>query len=174
MAIARNQAAFDFLSHAFAERQVGKLYLAFVSGQIQGSGQIDAPIGRHPTLRHKMAAGVRDGRKSRSLYRVICKFPRTGLSLVSVTLLTGRTHQARVHLSSIGAPVLADPCYGKGLGPLAKSHPSLAPLLTRQFLHARRLAIPHPSGDTMTFRAPWPQDFLRLLEELRRLERETK
>jgi 23S rRNA pseudouridine1911/1915/1917 synthase len=171
MVTAKSQTAMDFLVKAFANRMVDKRYLAFVNGQLPDNGEIDSPIGRHPTLRHKMRTGLAGDRPSRSLFRVIRRFPKTGLALVSITLLTGRTHQARVHLASIRAPVLADPIYGKNQRELIKSHPSLKPLLTRHFLHARRLTIPHPSGGHLTFRAPWPLDFRKLLDELLRLEK---
>jgi 23S rRNA pseudouridine1911/1915/1917 synthase len=172
MIIARSTPVLDFLSDAFKQRQVEKLYLAFVRGDIPKTGRIDSPIGRHPTLRHKMRAGFPTDRPAVSLFRVIRRFPKTGISLVSITLLTGRTHQARVHLASIGAPVLADPVYGRALGPLTKNNPSLSPKLTRQFLHARRLSLSLPNGTKMAFRAPWPLDFRYLLLELLRLEKE--
>ncbi|MDR1296858.1 MAG: RluA family pseudouridine synthase [Deltaproteobacteria bacterium] len=171
MVVARTPEVLEFLTKEFADRRVEKRYLAFVRGQIPDRGRIDSPIGRHPTLRHKMRAGSPEGRPAVSLYNVVRKFPQTGTSLAAVDLLTGRTHQARVHLASLGAPVLADPVYGRGSGPLVKKHPPLAPFLTRQFLHARRLTIRHPSGLKMTFRAPWPDDFVNLLRELLRLEK---
>jgi 23S rRNA pseudouridine1911/1915/1917 synthase len=171
MVIAKTQTSYDFLCQAFSDRRMGKRYLAFVMGNIPDDGKIETPIGRHPTQRHKMRAGSPGGRQASTSFKVIGRFPKTGLSLVLVTLLTGRTHQARVHLASIGAPVLADLVYGRGQGILAKDHPTLVPLLNRQFLHARRLTIPTPSGVPMTFRAPWPQDFKNLLDELLRLEK---
>jgi 23S rRNA pseudouridine1911/1915/1917 synthase len=170
MVTARTKAAHDFLTKAFQDRTVDKLYLAFVKGEIPDSGRIDTPIGRHPTLRHRMRTGPTSGRSASSLFKVIRRFPKTGLALVAVTLLTGRTHQARVHLSSICAPVLADAVYGRNKASLVKRHPGLAPLIKRQFLHARRLTIPRPSGERQTFYAPWPQDFRDLLAELIRLE----
>jgi 23S rRNA pseudouridine1911/1915/1917 synthase len=175
MVIARNAKALEFLTMAFAGREVEKRYLAFVKGQIPDSGRIDTPIGRHPTLRHKMRASQAAGRTASTIFKVVKRFPLTGLSLVLITLLTGRTHQARVHLASIGAPVLADPVYGRAPGSLATNFPSLAPLLGRQFLHARRLAIPHPNlGSRLIFRAPWPSDFLALLRELLSLEKTSR
>ncbi|MDR0622667.1 MAG: RluA family pseudouridine synthase [Deltaproteobacteria bacterium] len=172
MVVARNQASFDLLCQAFADRKVGKRYLAFVRGQIPDRGKIDSPIGRHPTQRHKMRAGAPSNREATTIFRTIRRYPKTGLSLVAVNLLTGRTHQARVHLASIGAPILADKIYGRSLGSLKCDHPSLKPLLARQFLHARRLTIPMLNGGQMIFRSPWPPDFRALLEELLRLERE--
>jgi 23S rRNA pseudouridine1911/1915/1917 synthase len=174
MVVARDQVAHDFLRQAFADRQVDKLYLAFVTGKIPDSGKIDTPIGRHPTLRYKMLASLTGSREARTLFKVIRRFPKTGVSLVAVTLLTGRTHQARVHLSSIGAPVLADFIYGSRHDKLNKKHPTLTPLTLRHFLHARRITIPHPDGGRQTFHAPWPADFQELLNELLRIERSEK
>jgi 23S rRNA pseudouridine1911/1915/1917 synthase len=170
MVAARSQEALEFLGEAFASRQVIKSYLALVLGPLPDSGRIDSPIGRNQSLRTKMAAGSPAGKPAATIFRVLRRFPSTGAALVLLRILTGRTHQIRVHLASIGAPVLADPLYGPRKRNLAKSHPSLAPLLTRQMLHARRLTIPHPKGGRMTFRAPWPEDFLALMKELERLE----
>jgi 23S rRNA pseudouridine1911/1915/1917 synthase len=130
---------------------------------------VDLPIGRHPSLRHKMAPGRAGGRPARTFYRLLRHFPETGLSLLLLTLVTGRTHQARVHLAALGCPVLADPVYSRGVGDLVRRHPGLAPFCGRQLLHARRLTIKHPdTGRPLTFRAPWPPDFLGLWRELRR------
>jgi 23S rRNA-/tRNA-specific pseudouridylate synthase len=106
------------------------------------------------------------------LFKVVRGFPRTGAALVLVTLLTGRTHQARVHLSSSGFPILGDPVYGKKNETLGQEFPTLRPFLKRQLLHARRLGIPHPAGGRMTFWAPWPADFKAFLSEALRLEEE--
>jgi 23S rRNA pseudouridine1911/1915/1917 synthase len=170
MVVAKSAMALDFLVAAFANRQVKKYYLAFVTGNPPDCGRIDLPIGRHPTKRHKMKAGLSNGKPAVTIFRVLKRFQATGLALVSLTLLTGRTHQARVHLASIGSPVLADGLYGRKTNSLSQSHPSLDKLLTRQFLHARRLCVPHPDGRSLVFRAPWPHDFRALLEELIKIE----
>lgn len=170
MVAARNQAALEFLSAAFASREVEKSYLAFALDRLPDSGRIDSPIGRHPSSRTKMMAGSPNGKPASTIFQVLRRFPAAKAALIQIKLLTGRTHQARVHLASIGAPVLADPLYGPNKKTLAKEHPSLARLLTRQALHARRLTIPHPKGGRMTFRAPWPADFLAVMAELDRLE----
>lgn len=171
---AKTEPALRGLAEAFSRRETRKCYLAFVRGRPKNSrGVIDSPIGRHPTQRHKMAAGdASGGRPARTVYRVLRHFPQTGLSLVMLTLITGRTHQARVHLQSLGTPVLADPVYSRGTADLVRRFPALEPYLTRQLLHARRLTIAHPAtGRPMTFRAPWPSDFLGLWRELLRLEK---
>jgi 23S rRNA pseudouridine1911/1915/1917 synthase len=119
-----------------------------------------------------MAARAAGGRPARTIYRVARFFPAAGVSLMLLTLVTGRTHQARVHLQSLGTPVLADPVYSRGAADLGQRFPTLAPYLKRQLLHARRLTVPHPAtGLPITFRAPWPEDFLGLWRELLRLER---
>jgi 23S rRNA pseudouridine1911/1915/1917 synthase len=173
MVVARNVAAYEILVKAFHDREVGKTYLAFVRGPIPDSGRIDQPISRNPRQRHKMQAGPEYGRVATSLFKVVKRFPRTGVALVSIALLTGRTHQARVHLAHLGFPILADRVYGKKNETLGQEFPALEPLLKRQFLHARRLVIPHPAGGRRIFWAPWPEDFKDLLKELLRLEKES-
>jgi 23S rRNA pseudouridine1911/1915/1917 synthase len=169
--VARTPQALEFLSRAFAERQVDKTYLAFVGGQPPDEGLIELAVGRHPTKRSRMAAGLPGGRPAKTFFKVLRRFFRTNVALASLDLHTGRTHQARVHMAAVGTPVLADPVYGTSTRALVRAHPSLAGLLGRQFLHARRLAAPHPAGGRMSFQAPWPEDFIKLLKELLRLEK---
>ena len=165
---AKTEPALRRLAEAFSRRETVKRYLAFVRGRPKPErGLVDLPIGRHPTQRHKMAAGRGGRRPARTVYRLLRYFPETGLSLMLLTLVTGRTHQARVHLASLGCPVLADPVYSRGVGDLVRRHPGLAPFCGRQMLHARRLTVGHPeTGRSLTFRAPWPPDFLGLWREL--------
>jgi 23S rRNA pseudouridine1911/1915/1917 synthase len=178
LVVARTQSTLDFLSKAFKSRLVYKRYLAFVTGQIPDCGRIDSPIGRHSTQRHKMKAAQSGSnadypinpKEATTLFRTVKRFPKTSLALVSVRLLTGRTHQARVHLASIGAPVLADPLYGRPLKAISKAYPCLEGLLKRQFLHARCIRLPHPNGGKVTFKSPWPRDFLDLLAEIIKIE----
>lgn len=170
---ARTEPALRALAAAFAGRETQKRYLAFTRGRpAQDQGLIDRPIGRHPTQRHKMAVAAARGRPARTIYRVLKYFPTAGISLILLTLVTGRTHQARVHLQSLGTPVLADPVYSRGAEDLRIRFPHLAPGLQRQMLHARRLTIRHPStGQALTLRAPWPPDFLFLFQQLSQLEK---
>ena len=169
---ARTEQALRELADSFSRRETKKNYLAFVKGRLPNKrGVIDSPLGRHQSQRHKMAAGVTGGRPARTLYRVLRFFPTANISLVLLTLVTGRTHQARVHLQSLGTPILADPVYSRGIADLVKSFPELQPHLQRQMLHARRLTIAHPvSGEPVTFRAPWPQDFNGLLKAILSIE----
>lgn len=169
---ARTEPALRSLAAAFSNRATQKNYLAFTRGRPhQNRGLVDRPIGRHPTQRHKMAVDTARGRPAKTIYQVLKFFPASGLSLILLTLITGRTHQARVHLQSLGTPVLADPVYSRGVSDLLNRFPQLAPGLRRQMLHARRLTIAHlASGQNLTLRAPWPDDFLFLFRELIRLE----
>jgi 23S rRNA pseudouridine1911/1915/1917 synthase len=171
MAIAKNSHAQAFLIQAFADRKVKKRYLAFVSGHPPKSGLIDSPIGRHPTLRHKMAAGSPLGVPARTFYRVLKRFPKVGVSLLSINLFTGRTHQARVHLSSLKFPIIGDKVYGPQKSSLLRNFPSLEPYARRQLLHARSLSVPLPQGGRRRFSAPWPPDFLSFFNELSKIEK---
>jgi 23S rRNA pseudouridine1911/1915/1917 synthase len=167
---AKTNKAFEFLQAAFAARKVDKYYLAFVHGSPPRSGLVNSTLSRHPVLRHKMKAGLAGGRESQTAFRVLKRFSSVGVSLVHLKLFTGRTHQARVHLASLGVPVLADALYGRNPKLILEARPELAPLLKRHFLHARRVSIDHPSGDRVTFRAPWPEDFLILFKTLLKIQ----
>jgi 23S rRNA pseudouridine1911/1915/1917 synthase len=147
--VAKNDAAHLSLARQLKERQVEKTYLALVEGRVEPpEGLIDAPVGRHPVHRRKQAV-VERGREARTRYRVLREVDRR--SLLEVRPETGRTHQIRVHLAHIGHPVAGDPLYGR-------AHP----LLTRQFLHAQRLAFRHPrTGQRIELTAPLPEDLAR-------------
>lgn len=147
LVVAQNDAAHQTLARQFAGREVTKIYLALVAGHFKkASGTIDAPIGRHPIQRKKMAV-VERGRAARTDYRVLGE--AGGGTLVECTLHSGRTHQIRVHLKHLGHPLLGDEVYGKrGTFP-------------RQMLHAWKLGFTHPrTGARMDFQAPVPADFL--------------
>ncbi len=141
MVVARNAAAYQLLSRAFANREVRKTYLAIVHGApAPAAGVIAAPIGRHRERRMEMTVRA-DGRPARTAFRTLAA--RNGIALLEVDLATGRTHQIRVHLKSLGHPLVGDPVYGearhRGL-PRAVQ----APLrdFPRPALHAWRLALP--------------------------------
>lgn len=148
------------LARDFASRQVDKTYLAVVRGRPSRiEGEIDAPIGRHPTQKTKMAVVEKGGRPARTGFRVLWTEPRGRASLLALSLFTGRTHQIRVHMAHLGHPLLGDAAYGPGRS--AWPGPGLAP---RQMLHAFRLAFAHPgTGERMIFFRPPPADFLGLL-----------
>ena len=132
-----------------------RTYLALVRGRLDAAGTVEAPIGRHPVQRTKMAI-VRGGKPAVTHYRVKEQLPHH--TLLECDLETGRTHQIRVHLASIKHPLEGDPAYG-GKGPQR---------FPRQALHAWKLAFVHPSTDEpVKFESKLPADFRKLLSELR-------
>jgi 23S rRNA pseudouridine1911/1915/1917 synthase len=166
--IARTAAAQAALTGALERRQVARTYEGVCQGVLTGGGTVDAPIGRHPRDRLKMAV-IERGRPARTRYRVLERF--RAHTHVEVSLDTGRTHQIRVHMAHVGAPLVGDPVYGGR--PRLPRHPSEALRarlqgFRRQALHARRLELEHPiSGERLSFSSPLPQDLEALLAELR-------
>src|SRR5437870_2243669 len=160
MVVAKRRAAHDNLSRQMAARTMLKEYVAVVAGTPRPPrGVIDAPIARDPRDRQRMAV-VQNGRHARTRYATEHDLGR--YTLVRATLETGRTHQIRVHMASIGHPVLGDPVYGKRT---LKDAAALG--LTRQFLHAQRLGFTLPStGEWREFESPLPEDLHRVLEGL--------
>lgn len=164
MLAARTEAMHRLLSAAFKERHIHKTYHALLlRSPAADAGRIDAPIGRHPINRQKMAVRQRDGRPAASKWRLLERF-RNGFCFAEIAIETGRTHQIRVHMSSIGAPVLGDTLYGGKCQTIQAE---------RQLLHASELAFIHPAtGQACRFNAPlWPdmQDVLDQLREQFRL-----
>ena len=157
---AKTPRAYQGLVELFSGRKVGKEYVAIVAGAPAGErGVIETPIGRHPVHRHRMAV-VANGRPARSEWKVVERFEMS-FSLLAVQILTGRTHQIRVHLGSVGHPLAGDPTYG--FKPTGR-----APLFPRVMLHARHLAFVHPvSGAAMRFEAALPLDMAGVVEALR-------
>jgi 23S rRNA pseudouridine1911/1915/1917 synthase len=173
LVVARTPEALHFLQLEFAQRRVQKEYLAITAGVPRGhSGTVTAAIGRDETKRKKMAVKAYGGRKAVTRYEVIEDFSTH--ALVRLAPLTGRTHQIRVHLRSLGTPVLCDSTYSRKsvvraselLG--AKKEKGEEPVLARQALHAHRLSFEHPkSGQRVSFEAPLPADMQNVLEILR-------
>ncbi|MGE0684996.1 MAG: RluA family pseudouridine synthase [Candidatus Binatia bacterium] len=161
--IAKDLWTLEQLSCAFKERRVHKTYLAVVVGHLRASsGTIELPIGRHPVNRKKMAVRRHGGREAVSRYQLIAE--TTGLSLLRLFPKTGRTHQLRVHLAAIGHPIVGDHLYGGDLGNVRNVSP-IARTFARQALHAEQIEFLHPmSGAPLCLCAPYPQDFLCLLE----------
>ncbi|MFQ5340149.1 MAG: RluA family pseudouridine synthase [Anaerolineae bacterium] len=154
--VAKHEAARQFLQRQFKEREVQKTYIALVEGRLQPpSGIIDAPIGRHPQRRQRMAVLQRSGRPAKTVYHLIEYL--NDYSLISVQPITGRTHQIRVHLAAIEHPVVGDGVYGYRRQRLG---------IGRQFLHAWKLALTLPSGEAREFIAPLPADLRHVLVEL--------
>jgi len=154
MVVAKNSSAQAKLVEQFRARSVAKAYLVLVKGKLTPeSGVIEAPIGRDPRDRKRMAV-VAKGREARTEYRVIKYIG--DYTLLEVRPETGRTHQIRVHLSAIGYPVVGDRVYG------VKS-----PYLSRQFLHASRLSFNLPStGEYMEFKSELPSDLAQALKDV--------
>jgi len=138
---------------------VKREYLALVHGRVAGDGTIDAPIGRHPVARTRMAVTA-SGREARTRYRVSERFD--GATLLAVTLETGRTHQIRVHLRAIGHPLVGDPTYGK-----RRSASGTLADFPRQALHAARLGLVHPvTRARCEWASPLPADLHALIGSL--------
>ena len=160
MVVAKSARAYTDLKRQFREREVDKEYHAIVQGHLDPlAGTIDAPIGRHPQSDYRFAV-VSDGRPSVTHYATLEAFPHA--SLVDVHLETGRTHQIRVHMSAMRHPCVGDLSYG--------ADPTLARRLglTRQWLHATRLAFVHPgTGERVEFHSDYPPDLVTALERLR-------
>jgi 23S rRNA pseudouridine1911/1915/1917 synthase len=157
LVVARTLTAQTHLVRQLQARTVRREYLALVRGRVAAGGEVDAPIGRHPTQRTRMAV-VDGGKPARTRYRVLERFE--ACALLECSLDTGRTHQIRVHMASIGLPLVGDATYG----PRAR----LPPAFARQALHAARLGLLHPlSGQSMQWESPLPADFAGLLESLR-------
>ncbi|MDX1380256.1 MAG: 23S rRNA pseudouridine(1911/1915/1917) synthase RluD [Xanthomonadales bacterium] len=172
--VARSLRAHASLVEQLQSRDMTRRYRAVVLGEMIAGGTVDAPIGRHPTDRKRMAVvrpESRSGRPAVSRYRVVERF--VGLTQVSVALETGRTHQIRVHMAHIGHPLVGDPVYGRGGRRRRGMSEELVQVLRafpRQALHAEVLELVHPgSGERVRFEAPLPADYEVLLDDLRRL-----
>ena len=167
MVVAKHDTAHTELSRQFADREIEKEYVALVWGLLNTGRRIDAPLGRDPVNRQKMS--TRAHRARSAVTRVTGTERLRGLTLAKVVIATGRTHQIRVHLNSIGHPVVGDALYSGVRRHLAADHRILA-TLERPFLHAFRLAFTHPrDGRRVEFTAPLPEDLQTILDELREL-----
>ncbi|WP_313951908.1 23S rRNA pseudouridine(1911/1915/1917) synthase RluD, partial [Accumulibacter sp.] len=160
MVVAKTLEAQTNLVRQLQARTVKRCYQALARGVVERQGTVDAPIGRHPTLRTKMAV-VQTGKPARTHYRVLQRF--LVCTLIECALETGRTHQIRVHMASVGHPLVGDPAYGGG-----PSRVPRGPDFPRQALHACRLALAHPgTGKAMLWRSSVPDDMAKLIETLR-------
>lgn len=154
----KNDQAHNHIAEQLREHSITRRYRAIVWGNIkEDEGTVDAPIGRHPVDRKRMAVVQRGGREAITHYRVIERFGE--FTYIECRLETGRTHQIRVHMTSIGHPLLGDEVYSRAKAPFR---------LEGQTLHAMVLGFVHPStGEYMEFEAPLPEYFVHLLEVLR-------
>ncbi len=146
------------LAEQLKEHTIKRRYRAVVAGNLkEDTGTVEGPIGRHPTDRKKMAINYKNGKDAVTHYRVLERFGHS--TYVECRLETGRTHQIRVHMSSIGHPLLGDTVYGSAKNPYH---------LQGQALHAMILGFEHPyTKEYMEFQAPLPEYFLKLLDKLR-------
>lgn len=177
MLVAKNDVAHRELAAMIERREVKRQYLALAWGCVtEDTFTVDAPIGRHPTERQRMAVlageGVRHTRRHAiTHFAVRERLPHA--TLLQATLETGRTHQVRVHLHYVGHPCVGDPVYGvktakRYLAVLTPAARAAVEALPGQALHAFRLAFPHPrSGEQLSFETPPPQHFLTALQALR-------
>ncbi len=163
LVVAKTLSAHTSLVRQMQARTVGRTYAAIVHGRVAGDASVDAPIGRHPRNRKRMAVIAR-GKPAKTRYTVIESGP--GWTLLACNLETGRTHQIRVHLSSIGHALIGDPVYKPTR--IDANLPQAAREFARQALHAQQLRINHPqTGNVMEWESPLPQDLIGLLDCLR-------
>ena len=181
--VAKTDTAHWRLAHQFEHRQVEKSYIAAVQGTMElDSDVINLPLGRHPRVREKYAVRSTMGKPATTRYQVLEQY--RGYALVRLMPKTGRTHQLRVHMSSMKHPVVSDTMYGGKVplvGQLADGGPldeveglgADEPVIARQALHAAELTIRHPAtAEKMRFTAPLPSDMellIKLLERWRRI-----
>lgn len=165
LVVAKTIAAQTSLVRQLQQRTVKRDYLALVLGEIKQAGNIDAPIGRHPIHRTKMTVTPK-GKPARTHYQVIEKFD--GCTLLQCSLETGRTHQIRVHLSTIGHALVGDPVYGGKPGKTAQGIAQILINFPRQALHAQKLALTHPKTEQISqWEIAAPDDINDLLLMLR-------
>lgn len=167
---AKHDAAHLALAEQFRDHSIERVYFALVRGMPSAAeGQVDRAVGRHPTDRKRISVRTSRGRAARTAWRVERRFPASGVSLLELRPSTGRTHQLRVHLASIGLPIVGDPVYGRGRSGVAGQLTELG--LARPALHAQVLGFRHPrDGERMRFEAPPPPDFAAALDQLVRRE----
>lgn len=164
LVVAKNDQAHRDLSGQFKDRQVHKTYLVLVHGRVAAErGEIGKPVGRDPRQRIRMRTSGLAARQALTQYRVLCRYP--GFTLLEVKPETGRTHQIRVHLSSMGHPVVGDTLYGAPSKITIGGHDEKT--LSRNFLHAAALRFHHPrSSQEMQFEAALPAELENFLNRL--------
>ena len=157
--VCKNDKAHNALAEQLKEHSIARKYRAIVCGNLkEDEGTVDAPLGRHPQDRKKMAIVRNGGKRAVTHYRVLERFG--SYTYIECRLETGRTHQIRVHLASLGHPLLGDEVYGRAKSPFK---------LEGQTLHAMVLGFIHPTtGKYMEFEAPLPEYFEKLLDKLRK------
>lgn len=177
---ARSPEAQQDLSAQFENRETEKIYLGFVVGcPSQTSGTLDAPIAEHPTKKGTMIIH-RNGKSAHTEYTMIDRFP--GYSLLQFRILTGRTHQIRIHARELGHPIVCDPIYGDGKPfllsalkkkfNLSKKEEAERPLMGRLALHAHRICFRDLTGNRIELEAPLHKDMRAMLQQLRKFRGE--
>ena len=169
MVVGKHDRAHEELARQFAHREVEKEYIALCWGEVMAGRRIDAPIGRDPSNRKKMASESARLRRTRAAVTRVVRAEHFGrvLTLAQVAIHTGRTHQIRVHLSAIGHPIVGDALYG-GVHRRVPGDIRAVAHLDRPFLHAARLVFAHPEdGRRMEFLSAMPADLQKVLDELR-------
>ena len=169
LVVAKNDDAHNYLAERIKTHEVGRIYYALLVGNLkEEQGTVDAPIGRHPRDRKKMAVlGASDGRSRNAVthYEVLERY--RGYCFVRCRLETGRTHQIRVHMAHLGHPLVGDVTYGGGKTKFELSNKSL---IEGQCLHAGELKLTHPrTGEDMHFKSELPREMQLLIEKLRKL-----
>ena len=156
----KNDFAHNHIAEQLKEHSISRRYIAIVHGNLkEDEGTVNAPIGRHPTDRKKMAVNYKNGKEAVTHYHVLSRYGN--YTYIECRLETGRTHQIRVHMASLGHPLLGDRVYGPARCPF--------PSLQGQTLHAELLGIVHPrTGEYMEFHAPIPPYFEELLKRFER------
>ena len=159
LVVCKNDMAHQSLSEQLKEHSIQRIYVAIVHGNIkEDSGTVNAAIGRHPTDRKKMSTHCKNGRNAVTHYKVLERFGE--YTYIQCQLETGRTHQIRVHMASIGHPLVGDEVYGPKKCPFKG--------LQGQTLHAKTLGVIHPrTGEYLEVNAPLPEYFTDLLDRLR-------
>ncbi len=159
LVVCKNDKAHQSLAEQLKEHSIRRIYVAVVHGNLKAdSGTVDAPIGRHPTERKRMSVHAKNGKRAVTHYKVLERFG--AFTFIQCELETGRTHQIRVHMASIGHPLLGDAVYGPRKCPI--------PGLTGQTLHAKTLGLIHPeTGEYLEVDAPLPEYMKELLERFR-------
>ena len=164
MVVAKNDPAHQELSRQFQDREVEKEYVALVWGVVQAGKRIEEPIGRDPQHRQKMSTRARRARTA--VTRVTWARHLKGVSLLKIAISTGRTHQIRVHLNSIGHPIVGDSLYG-GIHRRVSRELRAVQRLERPFLHSARLSFTHPGdGRRVEFDSPLPLDLQSVIDDI--------
>lgn len=160
LAVCKNDASHQSLAQQLKEHTIYRIYVAVVHGRLRDdNGIVNAPIGRHPIERKKMSVNAKNGRQAVTHYKVLERFK--DFTYIQCELETGRTHQIRVHMASIGHPLLGDVVYGPHKCPFSN--------LQGQTLHAKLLGFVHPkTGEYLEIEAPLPQYFTELIDILRK------